>query len=299
MIAENLQQMIGNTPVFHFPGQPGMAELYAKLECKNPGGSVKDRVALSIIEEAERTGRLRPGGLIVEATSGSTGIGLSMLGTARGYRVCIVMPDNMSRERRDLMAAYGAELILTPAAQGMAGAVEKARQLVEENPGSLLADQFNNPANVAAHVATTGPEIWRDFGDTLDAVVAGVGTGGTLTGVAQYLKSQGAHTRFYAIQPESSPVLSGGKPGSHAIQGIGANFIPSIARVELFDEIVSVGNEEAMEAARTLGRRYGLLVGISSGAAWCAASRVARQLGEGKKVLFIAPDTGERYLSVL
>ena len=298
MIAQQVEQLVGNTPMLRLPQEKGQAEIYIKLEKQNPGGSVKDRVALFMINDGEKRGLLPPGGTIIEPTSGSTGIGLAMIGKARGYRVIIVMPDSMSKERRDLIQGYGAELLLTPGSQGMSGAVEKAQQLAKEN-GWFLPDQFGNPANVQAHVEATGPEIWKDMAGDFDAFVAGVGTGGTLSGVATFLKSQGSHARIVAVQPGASPLLTGGQAGPHAIQGIGANFIPAILKRELIDEVISVGDEEAVDATRELSKTYGLLLGISSGAAYVAAKKLAQELGEGKRIVMIAPDTGERYLSVL
>ncbi|MGC8837330.1 MAG: cysteine synthase A [Anaerolineae bacterium] len=298
-MAEDILQLIGNTPVVRLRRvpEPGSATVWAKLEGFNPGGSVKDRIALSMVEAAERDGRLRPGGTIVEPTSGNTGIGLAMVAAARGYRLILTMPETMSVERRALLRAYGAEIVLTPGAEGMSGAVARAEALVRENPDSFMPQQFKNPANPQVHRETTAQEILRQVPGKVDAFVAGVGTGGTITGVGEVLKARWPDVRIVAVEPADSPVLSGGKPGPHKIQGIGAGFVPDVLRVDLLDEVIPVTYEAARETARRLAREEGILVGISSGAAAWAALRVAARLGEGKTVVVILPDTGERYLS--
>ncbi|AKX97142.1 cysteine synthase A [Neomoorella thermoacetica] len=297
-IARDVTQLIGQTPILRLNRlvEDGM-EVYLKIEFFNPGGSVKDRIALSMITAAEADGRLKPGDTIVEPTSGNTGIGLAMVAAVRGYRLILVMPETMSIERRKLLAAYGAEFVLTPGNLGMKGAVDKANELVRENPGYFMPQQFENPANPAIHRQTTAREILEQMDGKVDAFVAGVGTGGTLTGVGEVLKKEIPGVRIVAVEPAASPVLSGGQPGPHKIQGIGAGFVPPVLRREVVDEIITVTNEDAMETARRLAREEGLLVGISSGAAAFAALQVARRLGRGKRVLAIAPDTGERYLS--
>jgi len=298
-MAEDVLQLIGNTPVVRLRRlpQPGSATVWAKLEGFNPGGSVKDRIALSMVEAAERDGRLQPGGTIVEPTSGNTGIGLAMVAAARGYRLILTMPETMSVERRALLKAYGAELVLTPGAEGMAGAVARAEALVRENPAYFMPQQFKNPANPQVHRETTAREILAQVPGKVDAFVAGVGTGGTITGVGEVLKARWPDVRIVAVEPADSPVLSGGKPGPHKIQGIGAGFIPDVLRVDLLDEVIPVTYEAARETARRLAREEGILVGISSGAAAWAALQVAARLGEGKTVVVVLPDTGERYLS--
>jgi cysteine synthase A len=298
-MAEDILQLIGNTPVVRLRRlpQPGSATVWAKLEGFNPGGSVKDRIALSMVEAAERDGRLQPGGTIVEPTSGNTGIGLAMVAAARGYRLILTMPETMSVERRALLKAYGAELVLTPGAEGMAGAVARAEALVRENPAYFMPQQFKNPANPQVHRETTAREILAQVPGKVDAFVAGVGTGGTITGVGEVLKARWPDVRIVAVEPADSPVLSGGKPGPHKIQGIGAGFIPDVLRVDLLDEVIPVTYEAARETARRLAREEGILVGISSGAAAWAALQVAARLGEGKTVVVVLPDTGERYLS--
>jgi cysteine synthase A len=298
-MVEDILQLIGNTPVVRLRRlpQPGSATVWAKLEGFNPGGSVKDRIALSMVEAAERDGRLQPGGTIVEPTSGNTGIGLAMVAAARGYRLILTMPETMSVERRALLKAYGAELVLTPGAEGMAGAVARAEALVRENPAYFMPQQFKNPANPQVHRETTAREILAQVPGKVDAFVAGVGTGGTITGVGEVLKARWPDVRIVAVEPADSPVLSGGKPGPHKIQGIGAGFIPDVLRVDLLDEVIPVTYEAARETARRLAREEGILVGISSGAAAWAALQVAARLGEGKTVVVVLPDTGERYLS--
>ena len=274
------------------------ARLLLKLEMKNPAGSVKDRVAMNIIAEAEASGRLQPGGTIVEPTSGNTGIGLAAIGCARGYRVILTMPDTMSVERRNIVKAYGAEVVLTPGAAGMQGSVDKAEELARTIPGAIVAGQFSNPANPAAHYATTGPEIWADCEGQVDALVAGVGTGGTITGTGRYLKEQKPAVHVVAVQPAASPLLTGGPAGPHKIQGIGANFIPEALDCSVYDEVISVDNEVPMETARELGRLDGVLVGISSGAAlWAATQLASRPEWEGKTIVVIMPDGADRYYS--
>lgn len=297
--ARNVMELIGETPLVRLNRlpDPAGAQVWVKLESFNPGGSIKDRIALSMIDAAERAGVLKPGGTIVEPTSGNTGVGLAMIAAARGYRLILVMPETMSVERRSLLSAYGAEFILTPGAEGMKGAVERAAALVEENPEYFMPQQFNNPANPEAHRQTTAREILAQTEGRLDAVVAGVGTGGTLTGIGEVLKKQLPQLKVIAVEPLSSPVLSGGLPAPHKIQGIGAGFVPAVLNREIIDEYVTVANEEAMETARRLAREEGLLVGISSGAAVFAALKEARRRLPEQVVVTIAPDTGERYLS--
>lgn len=295
-------QLIGHTPLLelsHIEKEEQLpAHVIAKLEYFNPAGSVKDRIAKKMIDDAEAKGLLKEGSVIIEPTSGNTGIGLAAFGAARGYRVIIIMPETMSPERRKLIRAYGAELVLTPGSAGMAGAVEKARQLQKEIPGAWIAGQFENPCNPRAHFRTTGPELWADTGGRLDILVGGVGTGGTITGAGRYLKQQNYKIKLVAVEPAASPLLEGGAPGPHGIQGIGANFIPRVLDTRLYDEVVPVTEEEAYTAVRDLARLEGLLVGISSGAAVAAAARVAaRPESQGKTLAVILPDGGERYLS--
>jgi len=295
-------QLIGGTPLLELTNiekKFGLnARLLAKLESFNPAGSAKDRVAYEMIRDAEERGRLKPGSVIIEPTSGNTGIGLACVAVPRGYRVIIVMPDSMSVERQKTMKAYGAELVLTPGALGMAGAIAKAEELAKELPDSFIPDQFGNPANAAAHRKTTGPEIWRDTDGEVDIFVAGVGTGGTITGTGEYLKSMNPAIRVIAVEPASSPLLSGGKAGPHGIQGIGANFVPAVLNTEIYDEIFPVTDEAAFETGRMLGRTEGILAGISSGAALRAAIETAkRPENEVKTIVVLLPDTGDRYLS--
>jgi cysteine synthase A len=274
------------------------AKIYAKLEYLNPAGSAKDRIAREMIAEAEKSGRLAPGGTIIEPTSGNTGIGLAAIAAAKGYRVIIAMPETMSRERQLLMKAYGAELVLTEGAKGMAGSIEKAEELAREIPGAIIAGQFENPANPAAHRKTTGPEIWADTDGKVDIFVAGVGTGGTISGTGAYLKEKNPNVKIVAVEPHDSPLLSKGTAGAHKIQGIGANFVPAALDTGIYDEIITVTTEEAYTAARALARREGVLVGISSGAALHAARVLAlRPENEGKNIVVLLPDTGDRYLS--
>lgn len=301
-VVNSVTDLIGGTPLVRLNRvtQEGYADIYLKLEYQNPGSSVKDRIAISIVEEAEKEGLLKPGGTIVEATSGNTGIGLALVAAAKGYKAVIVMPETMSLERRNLLRAYGAELVLTPGSEGMNGAVKKAEQILSENPSYFLAEQFKNKANVKIHRETTGPEIVEaieSIGGPLDAFIAGVGTGGTISGAGEVLKKQYPNVKIYAVEPAASPILAGGKPGPHKIQGIGANFIPDILNQNIYDEIIHVENDEAFETARRVAKEEGVLSGISSGAAVFAALKVAKELGAGKKVVVIIPSNGERYLS--
>jgi cysteine synthase A len=273
-----------------------MAEVYLKLEFMNPGSSVKDRIALAMIEAAEEDGNLKEGDTIVEPTSGNTGIGLAMVAAAKGYKTVLVMPDTMSLERRNLLRAYGAELVLTPGPEGMKGAIAKAEELSKEN-GYFMPQQFENQANPEVHRRTTGKEILAQFPDGLDGFVSGIGTGGTITGAGEVLKEKYPDIKIYAVEPTDSPILSGGKPGPHKIQGIGAGFVPGTLSTDIYDEVLTVTNDEAFEYARRAAREEGILGGISSGAAICAALKVARKLGKGKKVLAVIPSNGERYLS--
>lgn len=276
----------------------GCAEVLVKLESFNPGGSVKDRIAYAMILDAEEKGLLKPGGTIIEPTSGNTGIGLAMVAAARGYRLILVMPDTMSIERRSLLAAYGAELVLTPGAQGMSGAIAKSDEILKENPDYFRPQQFENPANPEIHRKTTALEVLEQTDERIDAFVAGVGTGGTLTGVGEVLKERIKDVKVVAVEPANSPVLSGGKPSPHRIQGIGAGFVPDVLSTSIIDEIIQVKDEDALEYARLLAQREGIFVGISSGAAAFAALKVAREFGPGKRVVAVLPDTGERYLSI-
>ena len=301
-IYTSVEQLIGNTPLLELKGIEKhfdlKAKIYAKLEYLNPAGSVKDRVAKAMIDDAEKSGKLTANSVIIEPTSGNTGIGLACVAAARGYRAIIVMPETMSIERRALMQAYGAELVLTDGKLGMSGAIAKAEQLATEIEGAFVAGQFVNPANPEVHKLTTGPEIYNDLDGNVDAFVAGVGTGGTITGVGEYLKSVKPEVRVVAVEPASSAVLSGEKSGAHGLQGIGAGFIPEILNIEVYDEIIKVTENEAYEYGRLLGRSDGVLVGISSGAALCAAVSVAkRDEFEGKNIVVLLPDTGDRYLS--
>lgn len=302
MIYHSIEQLIGKTPLLELTQLEKkynlQAKLLAKVEFMNPGGSAKDRVAKAMIEDAEARGILQEGATIIEPTSGNTGIGLAVVAAAKGYRALIVMPDSMSMERRILMKAFGAELVLTPGAKGMAGAIEKAEELQKEIPNSFVPGQFDNPANVKAHYETTGPEIFRDTEGKVDIFVAGIGTGGTISGVGKYLKEKNPQIQIIAVEPASSPLLSKGVAGSHGIQGIGANFVPSILNTEIYDEIIAVENEEAFRFGKEVAKTEGLLVGISSGAAIFAAMKVAeRPENAGKNIVVFLPDTGERYLS--
>ena len=301
-IYTSADQLIGRTPLLELTNIEKKydlkARILAKVEYFNPAGSVKDRVALMMINDAEEAGILTPDSTIIEPTSGNTGIGLASIAAARGYRIIIVMPDTMSVERRQLMKAYGAELVLTPGAQGMSGAIAKAEELAKEIPGSFIPSQFTNPSNPKAHVTTTGPEIWEDTDGNLDYFVAGVGTGGTITGVGQFLKSKNPNVKVVAVEPASSPVLSQGHGGPHKIQGIGAGFVPKVLDTTVYDEVIPIENEAAFASGKEVGRTEGILVGISSGAALNAAIQVAqRPENEGKTIVVLLPDTGDRYLS--
>ena len=301
-IYSSADQLIGKTPLLELTNMEkkyGLkAKILAKVEYFNPAGSVKDRVAKMMIDDAEAAGILKPDSTIIEPTSGNTGIGLASIAAARGYKIIIVMPDTMSVERRQLMKAYGAELVLTPGAQGMKGAIAKADELAKEIPGSFIPSQFTNPSNPKAHLQTTGPEIWEDTDGNVDFFVAGVGTGGTITGVGQYLKSKNPTVKVVAVEPASSPVLSQGHGGPHKIQGIGAGFVPAVLDTTVYDEIIPIENEAAFATGKEVGRTEGILVGISSGAALNAAIQVAqRPENEGKTIVVLLPDTGDRYLS--
>ena len=302
VIYTSADQLIGKTPLLeltHIEKEEGLeARVLAKLEYFNPAGSVKDRIAKAMIDDAESKGLLKEGSVIIEPTSGNTGIGLASVAAARGYRIIIVMPETMSVERRQLMKAYGAELVLTEGAKGMKGAIAKAEELAEEIPGSFIPGQFVNPANPAAHKATTGPEIWDDTDGEVDIFVAGVGTGGTITGVGEYLKNKKADVKVVAVEPASSPVLSKGTAGAHKIQGIGAGFVPDVLDTKVYDEVIPVENDDAFATGRRVGRSEGVLVGISSGAAvWAAIQLAKRPENKGKTIVALLPDTGDRYLS--
>ena len=301
-IYTSADQLTGGTPLLeltHLEQDHQLeAKILAKLEYFNPAGSVKDRAAKAMLDDAEARGVLKPGAVIIEPTSGNTGIGLASVAAARGYRIIIVMPDTMSVERRQIMKAYGAEVVLTPGAKGMQGAIDKAEELAKETPGSFIPGQFVNPANAKAHYDTTGPEIWQDTDGKVDIFVAGVGTGGTLTGVGRYLKEKNPAVQIVAVEPSASPVLSGGKAGPHKIQGIGGGFVPEVLDTGIYNEVITVDNEAAFDAARQVGRREGVLVGISSGAAVWAAMELAKRPGNrGKTIVALLPDTGDRYLS--
>ena len=303
-IYTSADQLIGKTPLLELgriEREEGLqARILAKLEYLNPAGSVKDRVAKAMVDDAEGRGLLGPGSVIIEPTSGNTGIGLASVAAARGYRIIIVMPETMSVERRQIMKAYGAELLLTEGAKGMQGAIAKAEELAKEIPGAFLPGQFVNPANPAAHKASTGPEIWEDTGGEVDVFVAGVGTGGTITGVGEYLKSQNPAVRVVAVEPASSPVLSRGIAGSHGIQGIGAGFVPEVLDTGVYDEVIAVEDSDAFAAGKLVGQKEGVLVGISSGAAvWAAIQLAKRAENKGKTIVALLPDTGDRYLSTL
>ena len=300
MKAANILETIGNTPHVRLNRLFGdRAEVWMKSERRNPGGSIKDRIALSMIEDAERSGQLKPGGTIIEPTSGNTGIGLAMVAAVKGYKLILVMPDSMSVERRRLMLAYGATFDLTPKEKGMTGSIERAQELVDQTPGSWMPQQFDNPANVEVHRQTTAPEILRDFADPpLDAVITGVGTGGHITGCAEVLKGVWPKLKVFAVEPALSPILSGGKPGPHPIQGLGANFVPSILNREILDGVIDVDAGEAKEMARRAAREEGLLIGISSGAALAGVAQKLPELGDHPRILTFNYDTGERYLSV-
>ena len=301
-IYKSIEELIGRTPLMELSNLKDKLELdatlLAKVEALNPGGSAKDRVAKRMVEDAEKAGILKAGATIIEPTSGNTGIGLAVMAAARGYRAIIVMPDSMSMERRLLMTAFGAELVLTEGAKGMTGAIEKAEELAKEIPNSFIPGQFDNPSNPAAHYETTGPEIWEDTDGKVDIFVAGIGTGGTISGTGKYLKEQNPEVKIIGVEPASSPLLTKGEAGPHGLQGIGANFVPSILDTEIYDEVLTVTEEEAYEAGRMIARNEGLLVGISSGAALHAALEVAkRPENAGKNIVVLLPDTGDRYLS--
>ena len=301
-IYTSADQLIGKTPMLeltHIEKEEGLeAKVLAKLEYFNPAGSVKDRIAKAMIDDAEAKGLLKPGSVIIEPTSGNTGIGLASVAAARGYRIIIVMPETMSVERRQLMKAYGAELVLSEGAKGMKGAIAKADELAKEIPNSFIPGQFVNPANPAVHKATTGPEIWEDTDGKVDIFVAGVGTGGTVTGTGEYLKSQNPNVKVVAVEPASSPVLSKGTAGSHKIQGIGAGFVPDVLNTAVYDEVIAVENDDAFATGKLIGKKEGVLVGISSGAAvWAAIELAKRPENKGKTIVALLPDTGDRYLS--
>lgn len=301
-VYESVDQLVGHTPLLELKrveeAHGVSARILGKLEYFNPAGSIKDRIAKAMIDDAEAAGILKPGATIIEPTSGNTGIGLASIAAARGYQLILTMPETMSVERRNLIKAYGAKIVLTDGAKGMTGAIEKANELAAEIEGSFIPGQFINPANPAIHKATTGPEIWQDTDGTVDILVAGVGTGGTLTGIGQYLKEQNSEVKLVAVEPSDSPVLSEGRAGSHKIQGIGAGFVPEVLDTTLYDEVITVESDDAFAIAREIGREEGVLVGISSGAAvWAALELAKRPENEGKTIVAILPDTGERYLS--
>ena len=295
-IYSSAEELIGGTPLLELRHLHSGARVLAKLERTNPGGSVKDRVAVAMVNDAESRGILKPGATIIEPTSGNTGIGLALVAAVRGYKAIIVMPDSMSVERQKLLAAYGAQLVLTPGAEGMKGAIAKAEQLAKDIPGSFIAGQFENPANAQAHYNTTGPEIWQDTDGQVDIFVAGVGTGGTVTGTGRYLKEKNPQVQVVAVEPADSPLLSGGQAGPHGLQGIGANFIPQVLDTAVYDRVIPVTQQQAHEAARLLAQKEGILAGISSGAALRAAMEVANE-NPGKTIVVLLPDTGDRYLS--
>lgn len=300
MIYQGIDELVGKTPLvkIHHVAKGIGAEVLVKLERNNPAGSIKDRVALQMILDAEEEGKLRPGAVIIEPTSGNTGVGLAAFGAVRGYRVILIMPETMSRERQMLLTAYGAKVVLTPGSAGMQGAIDKARELAEEYPGSWIPEQFENPSNPKAHYLSTGPEIWEDTKGQVDILVAGVGTGGTLTGAGRYLKEQKPTVEIVAVEPDRSPLLSGGEAGPHGLQGIGANFIPKILDQELYQEVIRVRDEDAYHMGQRLAREEGILTGITSGAAvWAALEVAKRPENQGKTIVVILPDTGERYLS--
>ena len=299
---DRITDLIGGTPLLkltnYIKENELGADIYGKLEYFNPAGSVKDRIAKAMIDDAEAKGLLKPDSVIIEPTSGNTGIGLSAVAAARGYKIILTMPETMSIERRNLLKAYGAELVLTEGAKGMKGAIAKAQELAEQTPNSFIPSQFTNPANPAVHLATTGPEVWDDTDGKVDIFVAGVGTGGTVSGVGEYLKSKNPNVKVVAVEPAGSPVLSKGTPGAHKIQGIGAGFVPDTLNTKIYDEIITVENEDAFETGRVLAKKEGLLVGISSGAAvWAATQLAQRPENKGKLIVALLPDTGERYLS--
>ncbi|MBI5194020.1 MAG: cysteine synthase A [Nitrospirae bacterium] len=299
-IFDNALSLIGSTPLIKLAKSSEKAggNIYAKLESSNPGGSIKDRICLSMIEAAEKAGRIHPGDTLVEPTSGNTGIGLALVAAVKGYKAILIMPESMSTERFGLLASFGAEVILTPAIDGMKGSIIEAERLLKENPNYYMPDQFSNPANPEGHKKTTAPEIWEALGGKVDAFVAGVGTGGTITGVGEVFKGKNSSIKIAAVEPATSQVLSGGSPGPHKIQGIGAGFIPKVLNREIIDEIIHVTDEDAFETAKFLAREEGLMVGISSGANVFAAMELAKRLGPEKNVVTVLPDTGERYISI-
>ncbi len=300
VLHKEITELIGKTPLVRLNrlSPPDSATIYGKVEFFNPGGSVKDRICLNMINEAERQGRLKPGGTIVEPTSGNTGIGLALVAAVRGYKLILVMPESMSMERASLLSSYGAQLVLTPAWEGMKGSIREAESIIAQNPSYFMPDQFSNPANPAMHRMTTAPEIWEALGGKIDAFVAAVGTGGTITGCGEVFKEQNPHVKVVAVEPAGSPVLSGGDPGPHKIQGIGAGFIPKVLNQRILDRIITVTDDEAYQTAKALSKKEGLLVGISAGANVFAAQKVAQELGPGKNVVTVLCDTGERYISI-
>ena len=299
-IANNVVELIGNTPLVRLNRltKPGAATIYGKVEFFNPGGSVKDRICLNMINEAERQGKLKPGGTIVEPTSGNTGIGLALVAAVRGYKLILVMPESMSMERASLLSSYGAQLVLTPAWEGMKGSIKEAESILAQNPSYFMPDQFSNPANPAMHRMTTAVEMWEALDGKIDALVAAVGTGGTITGCGEFFKEKNPNVKVIAVEPATSPVLSGGDPGPHKIQGIGAGFIPKVLNRKILDRVITVTDDEAYQTAKQLSKKEGLLVGISAGANVFAAQKVADELGSGKNVVTILCDTGERYISI-
>ncbi|MGC4095509.1 MAG: cysteine synthase A [Nitrospira sp.] len=296
----DITELIGKTPVVRLNrlSKPNSATIYGKIEFFNPGGSVKDRICLNMIDEAERLGKLKPGGTIVEPTSGNTGIGLALVAAVRGYKLILVMPESMSMERASLLSSYGAQLVLTPAWEGMKGSIKEAESILAQNPSYFMPDQFSNPANPAMHKSTTALEIWDALEGHIDAFVAAVGTGGTITGCGEVFKERNAHIQVIAVEPAGSPVLSGGDPGPHKIQGIGAGFVPKVLNRKILDRVITVTDDEAYQTAKQLSKKEGLLVGISAGANVFAAQKVADELGSGKNVVTILCDTGERYISI-
>jgi cysteine synthase len=297
---KDITELIGRTPLVRLNrlSPEGGSTIYGKVEFFNPGGSVKDRICLSMINEAERQGKLKPGGTIVEPTSGNTGIGLALIAAVRGYKLILVMPESMSMERASLLSSYGAQLVLTPAWEGMKGSIKEAESIIGQNPSYFMPDQFSNPANPAMHKKTTALEIWEALDGKIDAFVAAVGTGGTITGCGEVFKERNAKIKIVAVEPAGSPVLSGGDPGPHKIQGIGAGFVPKVLNRTILDGVITVTDDEAYQTAKLLAKKEGLLVGISAGANVCAAQKVAQELGPGKNVVTILPDTGERYISI-
>ncbi len=300
LLHKEITELIGNTPLVRLNrlSKAGAATIYGKVEFFNPGGSVKDRICLNMINEAERQGKLKPGGTIVEPTSGNTGIGLALVAAVRGYKLILVMPESMSMERASLLSSYGAQLVLTPAWEGMKGSIKEAESILAQNPSYFMPDQFSNPANPAMHKMTTAVEIWDALVGKIDALVAAVGTGGTITGCGEFFKEKNPNIKVIAVEPATSPVLSGGDPGPHKIQGIGAGFIPRVLNRKILDRVITVTDDEAYQTAKQLSKKEGLLVGISAGANVCAAQKVADELGPGKNVVTILCDTGERYISI-